>query len=74
MSKLVSDLEAVMVVRFKLPPGTTAEQAGKMLSHGGVNIPLGLVNYIRYHTVAIVGIDEPYQDVPPTDFTGPKLQ
>jgi hypothetical protein len=74
MSKIVSDIEAIIAIRFSLPPGTTPEQAGKMLSQGGVNIPLGLYSYVKKIDVSVVGIGEPYTVMPPEEGHGLKLQ
>jgi hypothetical protein len=67
VNRIVGDAECILAVRFALPPGTTPEQAGKMLSQGGVNIPLGLMSYVRKVDVAIVAIGEPFTCEPPED-------
>lgn len=59
--------EAIVAIRFRLPPGMNVEQAGKMLSQGGINIPLGLLNNVRKVDVAIIAVDEPYTILPPED-------
>jgi hypothetical protein len=45
-----------------------------MLSQGGVNIPLGLYNYVKKIDVSIVGMGEPYTVMPPEEGHGLKLQ
>lgn len=57
---IISGQEIILAVRFTLPPGTPPEQAGRMLSQGGVNLPLSLVQLVRRIDVAVVGINEPF--------------
>lgn len=66
-------VEAVIAVRLSLPPGTTQEQAAKMLSNGGVNLPLGLVQFVRKIDVAVVALDEPFVAMPPESLPGIKM-
>lgn len=70
---ITGTVEAIIAVRLSLPPGTTEEQAAKMLSHGGVNIPLGLVGFIRKIDVAVVKLDEPFIVLPPEKISGLNL-
>ncbi len=44
---LLGNYHVEMKILFDVPPGTTKEQAAKMLSQGGVNVPLGLLQFIR---------------------------
>lgn len=44
---LVSDFHVVLKIQVDVPPGLTREQAAKMLSQNGVNMPLGLLQFVR---------------------------
>lgn len=70
---IISGQEVVLAIRFSLPPGTPPEHAGRMLSSGGVNIPLSLVNLVRRVDVAVVNVGEPFV-APPVEEAGANLK
>lgn len=51
---LVGDYLVEMKLVFSVPPGTTRERAAQMLSQGGVNVPLGLLQYIKSVDINVV--------------------
>lgn len=64
---IVSGFEIIVAIRIAMPPNVTPEQAGKMLSSNGVNLPIGLVQFVRKIDVAVVAEDEPFTVQPPED-------
>jgi hypothetical protein len=56
-------LEAVLTIRFAVPPGQSPEDAGKQIHNAGAMIPLGLVRFVKNISVQIV----------PAEPTGPKI-
>ena len=66
---IVSGKEVVLAVRMTLPPCTTPDRAVAMLSQGGVNIPLGLIQFVRSLSVGVVEVGEPFT-VPPAEDGG----
>lgn len=51
---LVSDFHVVLKIAIDVPPGLPREQAAKMLSQTGVNVSLGLLQYVRRADCEIV--------------------
>jgi len=70
---IVSGKEVVLAVRMTLPPNTTPEKAVALLSQGGINIPLGLVQFVRSMAVGVVDTDETFP-VPPAEAVGPIMR
>jgi hypothetical protein len=66
---IISGKEIVLAVRMTLPPETPPERAAALLSQGGVNLPLGLVQFVRTITVAVVEVGEAFT-VPPVEEGG----
>ena len=56
-------MEAVLVIRFQIPPGQSAEDAGKQIVNAGAMIPIGLVRFVKHYEVSII----------PAQKAGPKL-
>ena len=56
-------MEAVLVIRFAIPPGQSAEDAGKQIVNAGAMIPIGLVRFVKHYEVSII----------PAQKAGPKL-
>lgn len=56
-------LEAILVIRFKIPPGQSPEDAGKQIANAGAMIPIGLARFMSHYEVSIV----------PAQPEGPKL-
>ncbi len=67
---IITGKEVVLAVRMTMPPNITPERAVAMLSQGGVNIPLGLVQFVRSMTVGVVESNETFP-VPPAEDSGP---
>lgn len=53
---LVGDIEVVLTIRFSTPPGTQPQDAGKMIAANGIQIPLGLVQFVRHVNVDVVPV------------------
>lgn len=70
MANITGVSEAILSIRLALPPGTTPEKAIGMLSQGGVNLPLGLVNFVRQIHVEIVDVGQPGSPIPPPEDGG----
>lgn len=70
---LISGQEIVLAVRFTLPPGQPPENAARMLSQGGVNLPLSLCHLVRRIDVALVDVGQPFL-APPAEEGGANLK
>jgi hypothetical protein len=60
---LVGEYLVEMNVVFSVPPGTTRERAAQMLSQGGINVPLGLLQYVRSVNINVVDAPVGEQEV-----------
>lgn len=66
---IVSGKQVVLAIRLELPPNIAPEQAVQLLSQGGVNIPLGLVQFVRQTVLGVVESGESFT-VPPMEEGG----
>jgi hypothetical protein len=55
---LTGDVEVVLTIRFSTTPGTTPEQAARMIANTAINIPLGLTPHIKQVDVNVVDAGE----------------
>lgn len=73
MSDLTGAFEVVVAVRVALPPNVTPQQAVQMLSNNGVNVPVGLLQFVRQVHTEIVQPNEP-ATIPPVEDGGAILR
>jgi len=71
---IVTGQEIVLAVRFELPPNITAEKAVALLSQGGLNVPLGLVQFVRKIDVAVVNTGDSFTVTPPEEGVTLRMQ
>jgi len=73
MTGIVGRFEIVLAVRIALPPNVTTEQAITMLSNNGINMPLGLLQFIRQVHTEVVEPNAP-ATIPPLEDGGRVLR
>lgn len=66
---IVGTKEIILAVRIAIPPGVEPEQAVKSMSNNGMNLPLGLLQFVRSVHVEVVNMGDSCS-IPATEGVG----
>jgi hypothetical protein len=56
---IVGTKEMILALRIAMPPGTSVEQAVNSVANNGLNIPLGLLQFVRSVHLEVVDTGSP---------------
>lgn len=66
---IVGTKEIILAVRIAIPPGIEPEQAVKSMSNNGMNLPLGLLQFVRNVHIEVVNTGDSCS-IPAMEATG----